>query len=163
MDFGTAPAPGQQPPMTTIELRKDAPHVVVEGKTTVPFQSFVKLVLQRKVDQLFRQWRNEPLIMSSDLLTTLANAPQESGDDKGRTVLTGLVLGVGFGIFLSAVALLLLTVANVTVGVRELAAVIGVFLVIALLLQASLQMSAREKRQKLVEKIEKVSSVIGRG
>jgi hypothetical protein len=148
--------------VTTMELRREQPHVVVEGKTTVPFQSFVRLVLQRKVEQLFKEWRNEPLIMNSTLLTSLANAPQESTDDKGKVILTSLILGVGCGIFLSAVILLFLELAGISVDMGEFASVIGIIVVLALLLQIAVRMSGREKRQKLVERVEKISSVIGK-
>ena len=56
-----------------VQFRPDTGKAVVEGKTVVPFQALVTLILQRKVQLLFKQWGKEPVIVASELLTSLAS------------------------------------------------------------------------------------------
>ena len=51
------------------------------------------LILQRKVLQITKTWGKEPIVVSSELLTTLASAPQDTVENK--THLVYVTMGVG--------------------------------------------------------------------
>lgn len=145
-----------------VSVRESATKAVIEGKTAVPFQSFVKLVLQRKVQALFKDWQNEPIVVSSSLLSTLANSPADSREDRGRLVLTSIVIGTCFGVFLTSLALLVLILLEVDVGPRELLTVVVVLFLLALLLQAAEKLNIDAYKQAVVDKVERIADVISR-
>ena len=61
-----------------VEISGGDRRAVIEGKTGVPFKTFVALVLQRKVTGLFQEYGNRPVIVESEMLTRLASAPQDN-------------------------------------------------------------------------------------
>ena len=89
-------------PDLEVEVKTESSKAVITGKTSVPFRTFVGLVLQRKVLQLFKDWGEEPVILSSSLLTNLASAPQDSQENKAHLVTVTLGVGVLLGIFFLA-------------------------------------------------------------
>ena len=81
------------------KLKTDQGRAIVEGKTAVPFKTFVQLVLQRKVIQLFKDWGKDPVIIDSELLTSLASAPGDSQENREQLVMVTLGVGVLAGVF----------------------------------------------------------------
>ncbi|HCI03610.1 TPA: hypothetical protein DE059_01655, partial [Candidatus Peribacteria bacterium] len=65
-------------PDLEVKVKEEKMKAIIEGRTAVPFKTFVGLVLQRKVFPLFKKWGDEPVIINSELLTTLASAAQDS-------------------------------------------------------------------------------------
>jgi hypothetical protein len=107
-----------------VPLKSDPVRAIVEGKTAVSFQSFIGLVLQKKVLQLCKQWGSEPVIIRSELLTAIASAPQDNEDNRRHLLMVTLGSGIVLGLFFSTAVLLVLTLLSITLGVREL----GIFL-----------------------------------
>ena len=136
---------------------------VIAGKTSVSFKTFVMLVLQRKVTTLFKEWGNDAVIVSSELLTGLASAPQDSQENKSQLVLTTMGTGVLLGIFILATLQLALLVAlDVSFSTRELLVVAGGLLGIAILAMILIKMKRRNKSEKLLETMEKLTGLLSK-
>ncbi len=145
-----------------VQVRPDSGRAVIEGKTVVPFQSFVTLVIQRKVQQICKQWGKEPVIVNSDLLTHLASAPQDTVENRGHIITVSLGVGMILGIWLSAAAFLALVMAGMVPGIRELSVVIGGILGLCILTLILMKMQRVKRGEKLVETIESLSSFLGK-
>lgn len=143
-----------------VHFRQDTGKAVIEGKTVVPFQAFVALVLQRKVTSLLKAWGKHPVIVESELLTSLASAPQDSQENRASLVLVTLVAGALAGITGFAAVQLLLLFMEITFGYRELGAIVGSVGVLLLLLWIAIKSQRRAKSDKLLETMEKVSSLL---
>ncbi len=66
------------------------------GKVKVKFDKFVNLVASHAYEEVFEKHIDEDVIISTDLLTDLANAHEEMQDRKMPVVfLIGIILGVG--------------------------------------------------------------------
>jgi len=135
---------------------------VIEGKTTVPFHAFVKLILQRKIQGLVKDAQDEPVILSSDLLTKIASAPNESLEDRSKVLLTACVIGFCGGFFAAAFAIVVLGMMGVEIGQKELMVALTVLLVVALAVYGALQVHTRKVREKFVEKIERIADMFSR-
>ena len=144
------------------ERESDSEFAVVQGKTSIPFSTFVQLILKKKVMGLLKEWGEEPIVFSSLLLTKIANAPQDKAEDKNKLVLTALTLGLCSGICFSAVALLLLQALTVTVGTRELVVLLGAFLVIGIAVIGASRLHAGKHINKLSEQIEQIADSLSR-
>ena len=46
-----------------VRFKPESGKAVIEGKTVVPFQAFVALILQRKVPNLLKTWGKVPIIV----------------------------------------------------------------------------------------------------
>lgn len=145
-----------------VQMRPETGKAVIEGKTAVPFHSFTTLILQRKVQQLAKQWGREPIIVSSELLTQLASAPQDSVENRSQLVTVSLGVGVIGGVFLSALLLTGLQFADIIPGVREYAIVAGGIAGLALLVWALMKVRRIKRGERLVETMESVSAFLGR-
>ncbi len=65
-------------------------------KVKVKFDKFVNLIASHAYEEVFDQHVDEDIIVSTDLLTDLANAHEEKSDRKMPVIfLVGIVLGVG--------------------------------------------------------------------
>lgn len=135
---------------------------VIEGKTNIPFASFVKLVLKRKVQTLFRDFEEEPIILSSTLLTHLASTPEESREDRSALILTALVIGLCLGMFLMATAIVVLETVGFPIGRRELLAGLGVLLAVGLAVFAAMKIQTHRMKQELVTKVEEVARLFSK-
>jgi len=135
---------------------------IIEGKTAIPFASFVKLVLKRKVQTLFKDFQEEPIILSSSLLTHLASAPDDSHEDKSKVILTAVVIGFCFGMFLTAFALVVFRMMGIEIGASELLTGLGVLLALAIAVFASMKISGHKMKQQLIEKVEEVAGLFAR-
>ncbi len=136
---------------------------VIEGKTSVPFKTFVSLILQRKVQVLFKRSDNDPVIVSSDLLTALASAPQDKQEDRTKLVVVTFSSGIVAGVFLTTAVLLGLLLFNVRPEMKDLGIILGVIAGIAVL---GLLLQKPQKKgmftEKLYESMEKVTDLVSR-
>ena len=64
-------------------------------KVKLKFEKFVALVASHDYEDVFDRHRNEDVIISTDLLTDLANAHEEKGDRKIPLIfIFGIILGI---------------------------------------------------------------------
>jgi uncharacterized membrane protein YqjE len=143
-----------------VQFRPDTGKAVIEGKTVVPFQAFITLVLQKKVLQLSKVWGKHPVIIDSELLTSLASAPSDSQENKSNMIMVSLIVGVLLGITGFAVIQIVLLLIKIPLGYRELGIVAGSIVAVMLLLMAVMKMQKLPKGEKLVENIESISSFL---
>lgn len=161
-----APNAGILQTMTDLEVdvSTDASgKAIIEGKTSVPFRTFVTLILQRRVQMLFKSNADDPVIVSSELLTSLASAPNDKREDTGRLVLVTFGVGILAGVFLTVAAFLSLLLLRIPFTPTELAIVLGVLCGIAFL-GALLQRQQKRSafRERLHEAMEKTADLLSR-
>lgn len=144
------------------KLKTDHGKAIVEGKTAVPFKTFVGLVLQRKVLSLFKQWGKEPVIIDSELLTDLASAQQDSQENKEQLVTVTLGVGVLVGVFVLAVAQIALAPWDIYLKERELLIIAGGILGLGVLAFALGRVKKKGKSQKLTDTMEKITSIVSK-
>ena len=136
---------------------------VIEGKTSVPFRTFISLVLQRKVQVLFKSHQEEPVIVNSTLLTALASAPNDQQEDKGKLVLVTLGVGIVAGVFLTVAVFLGLQLSHIRPEPKDLGIVLGVIAGIAFL---GTTMQKKQKKagftEKLYDAMEKTKELVSR-
>lgn len=143
-----------------VQFKPESGKAVIEGKTAVPFQAFVALILQRKVTGLFKNWGKHPVIMESELLTSLASAPQDSQENRSNMILVSLIAGVLVGVAGFALVQIGLLFTQVTLGHKELGIVAGSIALLVILLYVMMKMQRKPKGEKLVETIESVSAFL---
>lgn len=143
-----------------VHFKQDTGKAVIEGKTVVPFQAFVALILQRKVTTLLKTWGKNPVIVESELLTSLASAPQDSQENRANLILVSLVAGALAGITCFAAVQLVLLLINIPLGYRELGVIVGSVATLVLMLWIAIKSPKKAKGEKLVETMEKVSSLL---
>ncbi len=146
-----------------VEISNTGGKAVIEGKTSVPFKTFVSLILQRKVQVLFKRSDNDPVIVSSDLLTALASAPQDKQEDRTKLVIVTFGVGIVAGVFLTVATFLGLILFKIQPEVKDLGIVLAVIagiVVLGVLLQKPQKKSAFG--EKLMESMEKVTDLISR-
>ncbi len=149
--------------MSEVEVDlSDGGRAIVEGKTSVPFRTFVSLILQRKVQSVFKKSQDDPVIVSSELLTALASAPDDKQEDRGKLVLVTLGVGVLVGVFLSTVALMLLMSANIVPTFTDYGIVVGIMVCLALLVGILQRMQLGSTKQKIYEGMEKVTDLLSK-
>lgn len=145
-----------------VQIRTENGKAVIQGKTTVPFQTFVSLVLQRKVFSLFKSWGKEPIVLSSDLLTDLASAPQDSTENRTHLVLVTLGVGILVGIFVMAIGLAVLQTIGMPLGRTELLLIAGGIVGLALLASILGRIQHGKRGEKITEKIEKLADLFSK-
>ena len=146
-----------------VEISNTGNKAVIEGKTSVPFKTFVSLILQRRVQMLFKTNQDDPVIVNSTLLTALASAPGDKQEDKGKLVLVTFGVGILAGVFLAVGALLILMLLRIEVEMKDLGIVLGVIALVAVLgvlLQKNQKKSAFT--EKLFDAMEKTTDLISR-
>lgn len=146
-----------------VEIGNAGGKAIIEGKTPVPFKTFVSLILQRKVQTLFKRNSDDPVIVSSDLLTALASAPQDKHEDRSKLVLVSLAMGILGGVFLAVAVFLILMLFDIRPDMQQLSIVLGVIagvVVLGLLLQKSQKKSPFA--EKLVESMEKMTELVSK-
>jgi Flp pilus assembly protein TadB len=146
-----------------LDIPQGTSRAVIEGKTIVPFKTFVSLILQRKVQTVFKKNQDDPVIVNSDLLTALASAPEDKQEDRGKLVLVTFAVGILAGIFLAVAVLLGLLLFQITPTMQDLGIVLGVIVGVAIL-GALLQKSQKKSgfKEKLYETMEKTTEMISR-
>jgi hypothetical protein len=145
-----------------VQFKPESGKAVIEGKTVVPFQAFVALILQRKVTNLLKVWGKHPVIIESELLTSLASASQESVENKSNLILVSIVAGVLVGIAGFALAQIGLLFAKIPLGYMELGTIAGSIGLLVILMYAMMKMQRKPKGEKLVETMEKVSGFLSK-
>jgi len=146
-----------------LDIPSGSGKAVIEGKTAVSFRTFVTLILQRKVQAIFKSSQDEPIIVSSDLLTKLASAPADKQEDRSKLTLVTFGVGILAGIFLSAVALLGLLLFRIQVEVKDLSILLGSIAAVVIL--AIIILKTQKKagfKEKLQESMEKVTELVSR-
>lgn len=141
-----------------VQFKPESGKAVIEGKTVVPFQAFVTLVLQKKVLQLAKTWGKHPVILDSELLTSLASAPGDSQENRSNMIMVGLITGVLLGITGLAVLQIALLLVKIPLGYKELGIIAGSIVAVMLLLMMAMKMRKMPKGDKLVETIEGIAS-----
>ncbi|MBP9718786.1 hypothetical protein KBD59_05855 [Candidatus Gracilibacteria bacterium] len=80
-------------PLTPSELRQSEP----TDKIKVKFEKFVQLVASHDFTEIMKNYANEDIILSTNLLTDLANSHEETEEKPNRVpayVLGGVLIGV---------------------------------------------------------------------
>ena len=151
-------------PHTELEVnfRPEQGKAIIEGKTMVPFQAFVTLILQRKVFTLFKEWSKEPVIVSSELLTSLASAPQDSVENRSRLILVSLGVGVLGGVTVFALVQAGLMAANISLGLKELLLIGGGIVAIGILSALLMRLQQMRRSDKIVEAVEGLSNFLSK-
>ena len=144
------------------KLKTDHGKAIVEGKTAVPFKTFVGLVLQRKVLQLFKQWGKEPVIIDSELLTDLASAEQDSQENREQLITVTLGVGILAGVFVLTVVQIALAPWGIYLKERELLIIAGIILGLAVLAFLLGRIKKKDKSQKLTDTMEKITSIVSK-
>ncbi len=146
-----------------VEISNTGNKAVIEGKTSVPFKTFVSLILQRRVQMLFKTNQDDPVIVNSTLLTALASAPGDKQEDKGKLVLVTFGVGILAGVFLAVAVFLGLMLLRIEIEMKDLGIVLGVIALVAVLgvlLQKNQKKSAFT--EKLFDAMEKTTDLISR-
>lgn len=143
-----------------VAIKVDQQRAVVEGKTSVPFQSFITLILQRKVLPLIKQWGREPVIVNSELLTGLASAPQDSTENRTKLLLVTLGIGIVLGIFILSSIQLTLSLLHISLRQRELLLLAGGILGFAILTALLGRLQRAKRNDRIEETIEKIASML---
>ena len=144
------------------KLKPDQGRAIVEGKTAVPFKTFVQLVLQRKVLTLFKKWGGEPVIIDSDLLTSLASTPQDSQENREQLVIVTLGVGTLLGVFAMAIVQIALTPWEIYLTQQHLLVIAGTLLGLAVLTWLLMKMKRKSKSQKVADTMEKIANLVGK-
>lgn len=146
-----------------VDFTSEGGKAVIEDKTSVPFRTFVSLILQRKVQTVFRKCQDEPVIVSSDLLTALASAPDDRQEDRGKLVLVSVGVGVLAGVFLAALLLVVGLLLDVQPTMDDLLIGLGVLLFVAIVVVILLKSEKKRGfKEKLYESMEKVTDLVSR-
>jgi len=143
-----------------VQFKPESGKAVIAGKTVVPFQAFVTLVLQRKVVPLFKTWGKTPVIIDSELLTSLASAGQDSQENRSNIILVSLVAGALVGIVGLAVIEMALMTVDIALGYNELGIIVGSIALLVVLLYLMMKVQRKPKGDKMVETIESLSSFL---
>ncbi len=145
-----------------VHFKPETGKAVIEGKTVVPFQSFVALILQRKVTNMLKTWGKTPIIVDSELLTGLASAPQDSQENRANLVLVSIVAGVLGGVTGFALIQLGLLAVQFPLGYKELGTVVGSVAFLLILVVSMMKGQKKPKGEKLVEVMEKAAGLMGK-
>lgn len=145
-----------------VHFKTDSGKAVIEGKTTIPFQAFVTLVLQRKVFGLFKEWGRNPVIVNSELLTSLASAPQDTMENRSKLVMVSLGVGVLAGVTLLSLIQAGLLWLDVTLGTKELLLIGGGIIGVGILSFALMRLQRMRRSDKIVEAVEGLSNFLGK-
>ncbi len=146
-----------------VDISNEGGRAVIEDKTSVPFRTFVSLILQRKVQTIFKKCQDEPVIVSSELLTSLASAPDDRQEDRAKLVLVTMGVGVIVGLFLTVaifVALMLFGIQPVMQDLLITLAALAFVAVVVVMLQGA--QKKKGLKEKLYESMEKVTDLVTR-
>ena len=146
-----------------VDIDNTGSRAVIEDKTSVPFRTFVSLILQRKVQAIFKKCQDEPVIVSSDLLTALASAPDDRPEDRAKLVLVTMGVGVIVGVFLTVAVFVGFMLFDVRPEMKDLLITLGSLIFVAIVV-VILQNSQKKKglKEKLYESMEKVTDLVTR-
>jgi membrane protein implicated in regulation of membrane protease activity len=103
------------------------------------------------------------VIVSADLLTDLASAPQDDQENREHLVLVTLGVGVIAGVFVMATAQIAMLALGTGLGMKEL--LIVAFTILAIAVLAVVLAKAQRKRessQKITETMERMASLLSK-
>lgn len=143
-----------------VDIKSDPGKAVIEGKTSVPFRTLVTLIVQRKVGTLFEAWGKDPVIVSSELLTNLASAPQDSQENRAQLVMVTLGVGILAGVFGFSIIQILLLVLGVELGTKELFMIAGSLVGLAGITVMLMKTKKKNRAEKVMETMEKVTAML---
>ncbi|MFH0769764.1 MAG: hypothetical protein V1926_00110 [Candidatus Peregrinibacteria bacterium] len=149
-------------PDLEVKLRTEETRAVIEGKTAVSFQTLVTLILQRKIIPLFKRWSSEPVILNSELLTSIASAPQDSQENRTHLVIVTLGVGVLFGFFCFSILQILLLWLGFPLTTRELAIVAAALVILAFLASILSRVQRGNRAQKVADTMEKMANLLSK-
>lgn len=144
------------------KLKTDQGRAIVQGKTAVPFKTFVGLVLQRKVLNLFKDWGKEPIIVDSELLTDLASAPQDNQENTDHVIIVTLGVGILFGVFAMAVLQIALAPWGIGLSSSHLLAIAGTIFGFAVVTWLLSNVKKQSKGHKLSDTMEKIAGMVSK-
>ncbi len=144
-----------------VDINRESGKAIVEDKTAVPFKTFVGLILQRKVQTLFKSYQNDPVIIDSDLLTKLASAPDDRPEDRTKMVVLSLGIGVLMGIFVETAILLLLNALNIQPTFTQLLIILGMLFGLVILGLIIEKIQATNMKQVIYDRIEQIGNMLG--
>lgn len=142
-----------------VQLRTENGKTIIDGRTPVPFQSLVGLILQRKVSTMFKKWGNDPVVVTSELLTQLASAPQDSRENRTKLITVTLGVGMVAGVFGFGVVLLVLDAARIQLTQQNLLWLCGGILAVGGVGAAMAKLQRNKKGERLVETMEKITGM----
>lgn len=146
-----------------VEITNIGQKAVIEGKTAVPFKTFVTLILQRRVQMLFKTSQDEPVIVNSTLLTALASAPGDKQEDRGKLILVTMGVGIIVGVFFTVAVFLALKLLNIQPEIKDLGIVLAVIAGVVIL---GIVLMKNQKKsgftEKLFDAMEKTTDLISR-
>ena len=145
-----------------VDLKHEGSKAVIAGKTSVPFNTFVKLVLERKLGNVLKNSNEEPIILSSELLTSLASAPQDSRENQTKFTLVTLGSGVLLGVFCFSLVQIVLPILGVTLVSKDFTVIaVGLTGLVGLVLALD-RMKRRKKADKITETMERLTSLLSK-
>ncbi len=142
-----------------VQLRQENGKTVIEGRTPIPFQSLVALILQRKVGTLYKTWGKDPVVVTSELLTQLASAPQDSHENRTKLLTVTLGVGILFGVFCFGIVLLLLNYRGIAVTQQGLLWLCGGILAVGLVGWWVTKLQRNKQGERLIEAMEKITGM----
>ena len=145
-----------------VELKMEGTRAVIAGKTSVPFSTFVRLVLERKLGNVLKGSGEEPIVLGSELLTSLASAPQDSRENQTKFTLVTLGSGVLLGVFLFSLIQILLLAFGIASGVRDYGVVAGILAGLVVLVLILERLKRRKKADKITEAMERLTSLFSK-
>jgi H+/Cl- antiporter ClcA len=145
-----------------VDLTIEGSRAVIDGKTSVPFKTFVSLILQRKVLNLLRNSGENPIILDSELLTNLASAPQDSQENRTQLVLVTLGTGILTGIFGFSVAQAILLWSNIQLTMEHYLLLAGTLVGLTFLVAILDRMRKRPRGSNITEAMEQLASLLSK-
>ena len=143
-----------------VDVKEEGKRAVIAGKTSISFEAFVALILQRKVLTLFKRWGKDSVIVNSELLTTLASAPQDNNENRTHLIIVTLGVGVLTGVFGFALLQILLLAIGITVDMKDLFVVAGGLVGLTILVVILSKLQRARKALKITEKMETVAGLL---
>ena len=145
-----------------VSLRSDGTKAVVEGKTVVPFKTFVMLIIQRKVTTLFKDWGTAPVVVDAELLTNLAGAAQDNQENRIHLVLVTLGIGVIGGVLALAVLQFGLLTIHISMGKQELAILAGGLVGVGVIGWLLGKIQVRGGGQRVLDSMERAATLLSK-
>ena len=143
-----------------VDLHIEGSKAIIEGKTSVPFATFVQLILKRKVINLLKSSADEPVIVSSTLLTDLASAPDDSTENRTQLVLVTLGVGILVGVFVCALIMFGLLSFSIQLDRIDFLIVAAVLLGLAGLASIMGKNKKKDRGQRITDTMERITSIV---
>lgn len=143
-----------------IDISSEHEKAFIKGKTGVPFKTLVKLILQRKVTNLFEKWGDNPIVINSELLTDLASAPQDNAESSQHLILVTFGCGIFTGLFTMVALQLILSIGNIYLDAVKLVYIVACMIGVVALGWTIMRIKQRNKSDKFMEVMEKIAAVV---